>query len=65
MQVTIDSYASLSPPCFPECLITITATPGDDTVKELNYPVTLRGIKSVIKQFNIVLTMGKETYMLD
>ena len=29
-----------------ECLITITATPGDDTVKELNYHVTLRGIKS-------------------
>ena len=45
--------------------ITITATPGNDTVKELNCPVTLRGIKSDINQFNIVLTMGKETCMLD
>ena len=62
---TIDLHGSFTPPHFPQCLITITATPGDDTVKELNYPVPLRGIKSDTKQLNIVLTMGKETYMLD
>ena len=32
---------------------------------KLKYPVTLRGIKSDTQQLNIVLTMGKETYMLD
>ena len=62
---TIDLHGSFTPPHFPQCLITITATPGEDTVKELKYPVTFRGIKSDINQFNIVLTMGKKTYMLD
>ena len=48
----------MSPPHFPECLITITATPDEDTVKELNHPVTMRGVKSDIKKINIVLTYG-------
>ena len=48
----------MSPPQFPKCLFTIRATPGEDTVKELNYPITMHGIKSDIEGINIVLTMG-------
>ncbi|XP_019854499.1 PREDICTED: uncharacterized protein LOC105313471 [Amphimedon queenslandica] len=58
-QIVIDKYGSMSPPRFPECLITITATPGEGAVKELSYPVTLQGIKkSNFEKMNIVLTMG-------
>ena len=49
----------MSPPCFPECLITITATPSEGANKELSYPITLEGIKkSNVEKINIVLTMG-------
>ncbi|XP_019864132.1 PREDICTED: uncharacterized protein LOC109593532, partial [Amphimedon queenslandica] len=51
----IEEYGNMSPP---ECLITITATPDEDTIKELNYPVTMRGITSDIEKINIVLTRG-------
>ncbi|XP_019854498.1 PREDICTED: uncharacterized protein LOC105313470 [Amphimedon queenslandica] len=58
-QIVIDEYGSMSPPRFPECLITISATPGEGAVKELSYPVTLQGIKkSNFEKINIVLTMG-------
>uniref|UniRef100_A0A1X7T9G4 ZU5 domain-containing protein n=1 Tax=Amphimedon queenslandica TaxID=400682 RepID=A0A1X7T9G4_AMPQE len=58
-QIVIDEYGSMSPPRFPECLITISATPGEGAVKELSYPVTLQGIKkSNFEKMNIVLTMG-------
>ena len=57
-------YGSYSPPDFPERLITITFTPGDDTEPQLTHPVTLNGIKSDTKQLNIVLTTGKTTYGL-
>ena len=54
-------YGSYSPPDFPERLITITFTPGDDTEPQLTHPVTLTGIKSDTKQLNIVLTIiGKK-----
>ena len=52
----------MSPPCYPQCLITITFTPGDDTEPRLKHPVTLSGIKSDRMQFNIVLTIGKKTH---
>ena len=53
----------MSPPRFPECLITISATPGEGAIKELSYPVTLKGIKkSNFEKINIVLTMGKSYY---
>ena len=57
-------YGRNSPPDFPERLITITFTPGDDTEPQLTHPVTLKGIKSDTKQLNIVLTIGKKTYDL-
>ena len=50
----------MSPLHFPELLITITFTPGDDTEPQLKHPVTLKGIKSDTEQLNIVLTMGKK-----
>ena len=53
-------HGSYSPPDFPERLITITFTPGDDTEPQLTHPVTLKGIKSDTKQLNIVLTIGKK-----
>ena len=46
---------------FPQCLITITFTPGDDTEPQLTHPVTLKGIESDTEQLNIVLTIGKKT----
>ena len=49
----------MSPLRFPQCLITITFTPGDDTEPQLKHPVTLTGIKSDTKQLNIVVTDGK------
>lgn len=48
----------MSPPRFPKCVFIITATPGEGAVKELNYPITLQGIKSDIEEINIALTMG-------
>uniref|UniRef100_A0A1X7TAK0 Death domain-containing protein n=1 Tax=Amphimedon queenslandica TaxID=400682 RepID=A0A1X7TAK0_AMPQE len=58
-QACIDEYGSMSPPHFPESLITISATPGEGAVKELSYPVTLQGItESDIEKINIVLTIG-------
>ncbi|XP_019859060.1 PREDICTED: uncharacterized protein LOC109587263 [Amphimedon queenslandica] len=58
-QIDIDDYGSMSPPRFPKCLITFTVSPGEDTVKELSYPVTMQGIKkSNVEKINIVLTMG-------
>ena len=60
MQKTIDSYGSISPPRFPQRLITITFTPGDDTEPQLRHPITFTGIKSDTKQLNIVLTIGKK-----
>uniref|UniRef100_A0A1X7TZP2 ZU5 domain-containing protein n=1 Tax=Amphimedon queenslandica TaxID=400682 RepID=A0A1X7TZP2_AMPQE len=57
-QNVIDDYGSMFPPRFPKCVFTITATPGKDADKELNYPITTQGIKSDIKEINIVLTMG-------
>ena len=54
----------MSPLRFPQRLITITFTAGDDTEPQLTYPVTLKGIKSDTKQLNIVLTVGKTTYGL-
>ena len=50
----------MSPPRFPQNLITITFTPGDDTEPQLRHTVTLKGIKSNTKQLNIVLTIGKK-----
>ena len=52
----------MSPLRFPQRLITITFTPGDDTEPQLKHPVTLTGIKSDIKQINIVLTVGKKIH---
>ena len=52
----------MSPLRFPQRLITITFTPGDDTEPQLTHPVTLKGIKSDTKQINIVLTIGKITH---
>ena len=54
----------MSPLRFPQRLITITFTPGDNTEPQLTHPVILTGIKSDTKQLNIVLTMGKTTYGL-
>ena len=52
----------MSPLRFPQRLITITFTAGDDTEPQLTHPVTLKGIKSDTKLLNIVLTIGKKTY---
>ena len=52
-------YGSYSPPDFPERLITITFTPGDDTELQLRHPVTLKGIKSDVEKLNIILTICK------
>ena len=53
----------MSPLRFPQRLITITFTPGDDTEPQLTHPVTLKGIKSDTKQINIILTIiGKKTH---
>ena len=52
----------MSPPRYPQCLITVTFTPGDDAEPHLKYPVVLKGIKSDTMQFNIVLTIGKKTH---
>ncbi|XP_019860001.1 PREDICTED: sacsin-like isoform X2 [Amphimedon queenslandica] len=59
-QKIIDQYGSLCPPRFPECLITITLTPGSDTLSELNYPVELKGIKSDFQKINIILTKADQ-----
>ena len=48
------------PPRFPQRLITITFTAGDDAEPQLTHPVTLKGIESDTKQINIVLTIGKK-----
>ena len=52
-------YGSYSPPHFPERLITITFTPGDNTELQLRHPVTLKGIKSDVEKLNIILTICK------
>ena len=52
----------MSPLRYPQCLITVTFTPGDDTEPCLKHPVTLKGIKSDRTKFNIVLTVGKKTH---
>uniref|UniRef100_A0A1X7TQ78 CARD domain-containing protein n=1 Tax=Amphimedon queenslandica TaxID=400682 RepID=A0A1X7TQ78_AMPQE len=52
----IEECGNMSPPQFPECLVTITATLDIDAIKELNYPVTMRGVKSNVEKINIVLT---------
>ena len=57
-------YGRNSPPHFPERLITITFTPGNDTELQLRHPVTLKGIKSVIEKLNIILTICKKTHCL-
>ncbi|XP_019856879.1 PREDICTED: uncharacterized protein LOC105314149 [Amphimedon queenslandica] len=57
-QNVIDEYGSMSPPRFPKCVFTITATPGEEAVKELSYPIPIQGIKSDTEEINIVLTMG-------
>ncbi|XP_019857273.1 PREDICTED: uncharacterized protein LOC109585588 [Amphimedon queenslandica] len=54
----IDKYGSMSPPRFPQCLITITATSGEDAAQELIYPVTMRGVKSDTEKIFITLTKG-------
>ena len=55
-QREIDDFGSMSPPNFPLRLIKITAEPGEN--EDLNYPVTLRGVKCETKKINIVLTTG-------
>ena len=57
----MDAYGSMSPPNFPSAMITVTVTPGDNTVPELQYAVPLRGVKADISELNIVLSMGKDT----
>ena len=52
----------MSPLRFPQRLITITFTPGDDTEPQLTHPVTLKGIESDTEKLNIVLTVGKKTF---
>ena len=54
----------MSPPNFPSALITVTVTPGDNTVQELQYAVPLRGVKADISELNIVLSMGKDVHYI-
>ena len=62
-----------SPPQFPSCFMTVSATPSDTTVPVLQYGITLNGIKLnvinegeiVIPEICIVRSLGKDDYQLN
>ena len=59
-----------SPPQFPSCLMTVSATPSDTTVPVLQYGITLNGIKvnvinegeTLIPKICIVRSLGKDNH---
>ena len=61
-------FSEQSPPQFPSCLMTVSATPNDTTVPVLQYGITLEGIKlnvinegeTLIPKICIVRSLGKD-----
>ena len=66
-------FSDQSPPQFPSCLMTVSATPSDTTVPVLQYGITLNGIKVnvinegelLIPEICIVRSLGKDDYQLN
>ena len=62
-----------SPPQFPSCFMTVSATPSDTTVPVLQYRITLNGIKvnvvkereTLIPEICIVRSVGKDDNQLN
>ena len=63
-------FSDQSPPQFPSCLMTVSATPNDTTVPVLQYGITLNGIKlnvinegeTLIPKICIVRSLGKDNH---
>ena len=62
-----------SPPQFPSCLMTVSATSNDTTVSVLQYRITLNGIKlnvikegeTLIPEICIVRSLGNDNNQQD
>ena len=56
-----------SPPQFPSCLVTVSATPSDTTALAIEYGITLKGVKlnsitegeQLVPMICIVRSLGK------
>ena len=57
-KIDVDIYAARSPPYFPSILITISAIPGPNTVTELNYSTSLKGIIPDNKKIHIIRSIS-------
>ena len=65
-------FSDQSPPQFPSCFMTVSATSSDTTVPVLQYRIALNGIKlnvikegeAIIPEICIVRSLGKDNNQL-